>query len=179
VETLELVAGKNLYDSTSTTIIDQCATPLISLLGIAIPPTADSISTSLAAGSTDILAMIGDNSVTTKTFHFSNTGSTNLKITDVSLKNGKSFAITDIQPTNTLPFILTPGQSMSVTISMTTVTNRVYYDEVIITAENALISMDFQLQGLRKNGTQAGVRLSNAEQHVAIYPNPSQGEITV
>ncbi|MFI5263622.1 MAG: T9SS type A sorting domain-containing protein [Candidatus Kapaibacterium sp.] len=151
----------------------------LTLGGVAIPPTADSISTSLAAGSTDVLAMISNNSVTTQTFHFTNTGTTNLKITAVALKNGKSFAITNIQPTNTLPFILTPGQSMSVTIAMTTTTNGVYYDEVIITAENAIISMDFQLQGLRKDGTLSVNNSSSESQRLMIYPNPSHGGITV
>ena len=125
------------------TAFNYCNYYNFQLAGVAIPPTDPTKSTSLAAGSTDILAMISDNSVTTQTFHFKNTGSTNLKITAVDLKNKKSFAITDIQPTTTLPFTLTPGQSMSVTVAMTTVTNGVYYDEVIITAENAIISMDF------------------------------------
>jgi hypothetical protein len=157
-------------------LFGNCSAWLDTVIGIAIPPTADSISTALNAGSTDVLAMLGDNSVTTKTFHFTNTGSTNLKITAVSLKNGKSFAITDIQPTSTLPFVLSPGQSMSVTISMTTTSNGVYYDEVLITAENALISMEFQLQGLRMNGV-AGVRSSSATHPITLYPNPTQGMI--
>jgi hypothetical protein len=161
------------------TAFNYCNYYTLSLPGVAIPPTADSISTALAAGSTDVLAMIGDNSVNTKTFHFTNTGTTNLKITAVTLKNAKSFAITNIMPSNTLPFILTPGQAMSVTVAMTTTTNGVYYDEVTITAENAFISMDFQLQGLRKNGIVASVSGSSSEEHVSIYPNPSHGEITV
>ncbi len=156
-----------------------CSQGYLTLPGVAIPPTDPTTSTSLAAGSTDVLAMISDNSVTTQTFNFKNNGTTNLKITNVSLKNGKSFAITDIQPTNTLPFILTPGQSMSVTVAMTTVTNGVYYDEVIITAENGFISMDFPLQGLRKNGIQAAVKTISNDERFAIYPNPSHGEITV
>jgi archaellum component FlaG (FlaF/FlaG flagellin family) len=163
--------GKKYYWS-------ECDFPKLTLAGVAIPPTADSISTALAAGSTDILAMIGDNSETTKTFHFKNTGSTNLKITGVALKNGKSFSITGIVPTSTLPFTLAPGESMSVTVSMTTVTNGVYYDEVIITAEQGIISMDFQLQGLRTNGT-AGVSAPHPSQHFTLYPNPSHGTITV
>ena len=158
---------------------NEIAFPKFTLAGVAIPPTADSTSTALAAGSTDILAMISDNSVTTQTFHFKNTGTTNLKITAVDLKNKKSFAITDIQPSNTLPFTLTPGQSMSVTVAMTTVTNGVYYDEVIITAENAIISMDFPLQGLRKNGLAGVNNTSTASQSILLYPNPSQGTITV
>ncbi len=157
----------------------QCSGFNFTLPGVAIPPTADSIATALAAGSTDVLAMIGDNSVTTKTFHFTNTGTTNLKITAVSLKNGKSFAITDIQPTSTLPFTLTPGQSMSVTIAMTTVSNGVYYDEVTITAEQALISMNFQLQGLRKNVPLGVHNTSAITSHATLYPNPTTGSITI
>jgi hypothetical protein len=183
VGSLSLGAFSRRVDSSGLTHFEESCSyynvsPL-TLAGVAIPPTADSISTSLTAGSTDILAMISDNSVTTQTFHFSNTGTTNLKITDVSLKNGKSFAITNIQPTNTFPFVLTPGQSMSVTISMTTVTNGVYYDEVIITAENAIISINFALQGLHKDGVQADVHKLAADQHIALYPNPSHGMITV
>lgn len=147
--------------------------------GVAVPPTSPDSATSLAAGSTDVLAMISDNSVTTQTFHFKNNGATDLKITGVALKNGKSFGITDIQPTTTLPFTLASGASMSVTIAMTTVSNGVYYDEVIITAENAIISMEFPLQGLRKNGIQSGVASGKTEQHLGIYPNPSRGDITV
>lgn len=158
---------------------NYCDFPKFTLPGVAIPPTADSIATSLAAGSTDVLAMISDNSVTTKTFHFTNTGTTNLKITAVSLLNGKSFAITDIQPTSTLPFTLTPGQSMSVTIAMTTVSNGVYYDEVIITAEQALISMNFQLQGLRKNVPLGVNNTSATASHATLYPNPTTGSIMI
>jgi hypothetical protein len=171
-----------VYRSVGTfniTAFTYCNEITFTLPGISIPPTADSISTALAAGSTDVLAMVSDNSVTTQTFHFSNTGMTNLKITGVDLLNKKSFAITDIQPSNTLPFILTPGQSMSVTISMTTTNNGVYYDEVIITAEQGIISMDFQLQGLRKDGTLGVANTSMQLQHSTIYPNPSHGGITV
>ncbi|MDP4221513.1 MAG: T9SS type A sorting domain-containing protein, partial [Bacteroidota bacterium] len=157
----------------------NCSEPSFDLIGVAIPPTDPNTPTDLNAGTTDVLAMISDNTVTTQTFNFKNSGSTNLKITGVSLKNGKSFAITDIQPSNTLPFTLTPGQSMSVTLTMTTVTNGVYYDEVIITAEAGIISMNFELQGLRTNGT-AGVN-TNATglQNVSIYPNPSHGDVSV
>ena len=161
------------------TAFNYCNEVNFQLAGVSIPPTADSITTALAAGSTDVLAMIGDNSVTTKTFHFTNTGTTNLKITAVSLKNGKSFAITDIQPTSTLPFTLTPGQSMSVTIAMTTVSNGVYYDEVTITAEQALISMNFQLQGLRKNVPLGVHNTSAITSHATLYPNPTTGSITI
>ena len=170
---LEVDTGKLWYYRQS------CSYPNFILAGVAIPPTADSISTALAAGSTDILAMIGDNSVTTQTFHFSNTGTTNLKITGVSLLNNVSFAITNIAPSNTLPFTLTPGQSMAVTIAMTTVNNGVYYDEVIITAEQGIISMDFPLQGLRKNGVLGVNNTPVAGQHITLYPNPTHGYITV
>jgi hypothetical protein len=157
---------------------DQCTEFVYDLPGIAIPPTADTISTSLNAGSTDVLAMISDQYATTQTFHFKNTGTTNLKITGVSLKYGKSFAITDIKPTTTLPFTLAPGESMSVDLTLTSTANGVYYDEVIITAEAGIISMDFQLQGLRKNGTPAKVNdTKSTNEHIALYPNPSTGRI--
>jgi hypothetical protein len=68
---------------------------------------------------------------------------------------------------------------MTVTVSMTTVTNGVYYDEVIITAEQGFISMTFDLQGLRKNGVAAAVHNVPKGQHVTIYPNPTQGNISV
>ncbi len=168
-----------LDNSGHTQYWNNCEFIKLSLPGVAIPPTADSIATSLAAGSTDVLAMIGDNSVTTKTFHFTNTTSMNLKITGVSLKNGKSFSITDILPTTTLPFTLIPGQSMSVTVSMTTVANGVYYDEVVITAEQGLMSMTFQLQGLRKNGVLGVFTNLRTSQHVTIYPNPTIANITI
>jgi len=158
----------------------QCSSYNFTLAGVAIPPTDPNTPTDLTAGSTDVLAMISDNSVTSETFNFKNTGSTNLKITGVSLKNGKSFAITNIAPSNTLPFTLAPDASMAVTVSMTTVNNGVYYDEVIITAEQGFISMNFELQGLRKDGVPAAVHSTPvASQHISIYPNPTQGDIQV
>jgi hypothetical protein len=62
---------------------------------------------------------------------------------------------------------------------MTTTNNGVYYDEVIITAENAIISMDFQLQGLRKNGVLGVGNTVTLPQLGMIYPNPSHGSISI
>ncbi|HYM20066.1 MAG TPA: T9SS type A sorting domain-containing protein [Candidatus Kapabacteria bacterium] len=183
---LDLAFKMNYYDSGAYYQI--CNSTYNTLAGVAIPPTADSISTALNAGSTDVLAMISDNSVVTHTFFFKNTGTTKLKVTNVSLKNGKSFSITNITPTSTLPFTLSTGDGMSVTVTMSTSTNGVYYDEVIITAEAAttdgktdvqsVTTMNFALQGLRKNGAPARVGGSSTNEHVSIYPNPSHSTVT-
>jgi hypothetical protein len=148
------------------------------LAGTAIPPTASGIATPLFPDEKQILAFVGEMKPTVQTFHFTNNTSASLKIISVSMKNGTSFRINNVTPSNTFPFDLAAGANMTVDVEMFDVSQGVHYDELIIVVDKAADALHFELQGLQKEKP-SSVRTSvQNDVKLLICPNPTSGAAT-
>jgi hypothetical protein len=157
---------------------NSCTQTTLTFAGTAIEPTSSGTATPLFPDEKQILAFVGTMQPTVKTFHFINNTPSSLKIISVSMKNGTSFRINNVTPSNTFPFDLAAGANMTVDVEMFNVTQGVHYDELIIVVDKAADALHFELQGLQKQGA-ASVR-NSLEQAVelAVYPNPTSGTTT-
>jgi hypothetical protein len=155
-----------------------CTSWSSTFVGLAITPTADSIATQLFPDQTQILAFIGEMKPKVKTFYFVNNFPDTIRIVSISMKDGTSFRINTVTPSNTFPFDLLPGENITVDVEMFNIAKGVHYDELIIVVDKAADALHFELQGLQKEAP-ASVRngvIENVE--LSVYPNPTSGSTT-
>jgi hypothetical protein len=143
-------------------------------------PTADSISTPLFPNKEFDLGMTGTAPSFSQDFHFDNNTTGKIKIVNVSMLNpGAEFAITNISPSNTLPFTLDVGGKMTVTVTFTpSIANKVFFNQVIITTDQGLISQTFPIQGMRQSVAKVST-LVNGTASLTINPNPTKDRVTI
>ncbi len=152
------------------------------IIGLAITPTDPATATPLFPNDSEqlLLAMSGTGQSFSQKFYFYNNQTKNIKVTSVSLRDNTSgYSIGNITPTNSLPFTLAPGDSMSIAINLSTSSPDVLYNELIINTELGLQALQFHLQGLRTN-TNAAVRdTKHTPVNITVSPNPSSGDVHI
>jgi hypothetical protein len=157
-----------------------CGNSSLAFAGLAMLPTADSISTPLFPNKEFDLGMTGTAPSFSQDFHFDNNTTGKIKIVNVSMLNpGAEFAITNISPSNTLPFTLDVGGKMTVTVTFTpSIANKVFFNQVIITTDQGLISQTFPIQGMRQSVAKVST-LVNGTASLTINPNPTKDRVTI
>ncbi len=158
----------------------SCGEFLIDLSALAMLPTADSIATPLFPDKEYVLGMSSSAPSSSQDFHFVNNGLTNTKIVSVGLADpSPEFVVTNITPTNTLPFTLLPGEKMTVSVLFTpSQVGKVYFNQLVITTEQGIQSVSYPLQGLRT--TTSGVQeSSDTSVAMMLTPNPAKSVVTV
>jgi hypothetical protein len=158
-----------------------CNPKSVDIVGLAMDPTSDTTASPLFPDKDYFLGMSGTSPSFSKDFHFVNNGTSNVKIVAVALSDpSPEFAITGIQPTSTLPFTLAPGEKMTVTVLFTpSKPGKVFYNQLVITTENGLVSHSFPIEGLQLSSSGVKKAASGSAPVLNIYPNPSVGSITV
>lgn len=123
------------------------------------------------------LGVEGNGRVTSTTFYFTNNLSVDCTVNKVYLADGTFFTITSTIPTPT-PFVLHPGDNLTVVVTYTATDNLVHHDHLMIDANHNLQAQDFDLQGVQltaasvTNVLPAGVAIS-------VSPNPASNYLTV
>jgi hypothetical protein len=165
-------------DSTAT--IRDCGSSSLAFAGLAMVPTADSISTPLFPDKEYDLGMTGTSPSFSQDFHFDNNTSGKIKVTAVSLANSASeFSITNITPSNSLPFTLDVGDKMTVTVQFTpSALNQVFFNQLVITTENGLKSQTFPLQAMRQSTSKVSTFI-NGIASLNLNPNPVKDRMTI
>lgn len=171
---------KDRFSSKVSITSSQCATSSFSLAGLALQPTADSISTPLFPDKEYVLGMSSSAPSFSQDFHFVNNGLTNTKIVSVGLADpSPEFVVTNITPTNSLPFTLLPGEKMTVSVLFTpSQVGKVFFNQLLITTEQGIQSVSYPLQGIRTmtSGVQGS---SDSSVTVTLNPNPATTSVTV
>lgn len=159
---------------------DDCNIGTVDLTGIALQPTADSTSTPLFPDKEYVLGMSSSAPSFSQDFHFVNNRITNTKIVSVGLFDpSPEFVVTNITPTNTLPFTLLPGEKMTVSVLFTpSQVGKVFFNQLVITTEQGIQSISYPLQGLRT--TTSGVKeSSDISVSLMLSPNPATESVAV
>lgn len=174
---LPVVKDRFAVDARFTT---SCGEFSIDLSALALQPTADSIATPLFPDKEYILGMSASAPSFSQDFHFVNNGPSNVKIVSVSLLDpSPEFAITGIQPTNTLPFTLAPSEKMSVGVLFTpSQVGKVFFNQLVITTEQGLQSVSFPIQALRTT-TSSVKESSDPNVSISLVPNPATTSVTI
>jgi hypothetical protein len=171
---------KDRFSSRVVISSSQCSNDLFSLAGLALSPTADSIATPLFPDKEYMLGMSSSAPSFSQDFHFVNNGLTNTKIVSVGLADpSPEFVVTNITPTNTLPFTLLPGEKMTVSVLFTpSQVGKVFFNQLIITTEQGIQSVSYPLQGIRTT-TSSVQESSDPSVTVTLNPNPATTSVTV
>jgi hypothetical protein len=144
------------------------------IAALAMLPTADSIATPLLPETMYYLGMSGTAPSFSQDFHFTNNSSSNIKVVAVSLGTpAPEFAITNIQPTSSMPIILQPTDNLIVTVGFTpSKQNKIFYNTLVITTDVALQSTVFPLQALQLPSSGVGHIPAGTDLQLSISPNP-------
>lgn len=174
---LPVVKDRFAVDARFTT---SCGNFSIDLSALAMHPTADSIATPLFPDKEYVLGMSSSAPSFSQDFHFVNNGLTNTKIISVGLADpSPEFAVTNIAPTNTLPFTLLSGEKMTVSVLFTpSQVGKVFFNQLVITTEQGIQSVSYPLQGLRTT-TSSVHESSEPSVSVSLTPNPASASVTV
>jgi hypothetical protein len=159
---------------------NACGSSSLAFVGLAMTPTADSISTPLFPDKEYDLGMTGTSPSFSQDFYFQNNTSSKIKIVNVSLQNpGAEFNISNIAPSNSFPFTLDVGDKMTVTVTFTpSIANRVFFNQVIITTEQGLMSQTFPIQAMRQGVAKVSTQI-NPGASLQVNPNPSKDKVTI
>ena len=177
---------KSRYIATLQLSSSGCDLPSFTLPAITIEPTDPNNPQNLFPDQQEIIAMVGGSATITKTFFFVNNSGTKVKVTSVGLKSGKSFSIAALTP-GSVPFTLNNGDQMSVTLTLNTTSNDVYYDELVITTEQGVImsaqgtqTINIPIQGLRSNEADVPqYAVIPNDINISLVPNPALREVSV
>ncbi len=109
-------------------------------------------------------------------FYFTNNLTVDCTVNKIYLADGTYFTISSTNPTPT-PFVLHPGDNLTVVVTYTATDNAVHHDHLMIDANHNLQSQDFDLQGLNvaasvPNALPAGVAIN-------VSPNPASSYVLV
>jgi len=109
-------------------------------------------------------------------YYFRNNQASDITVESVTLASDRYYSIRAIEH-QALPFLLKPGEYFSVEFAVTTDTNGMYLDTLIVNTKNSLASNYFPLQAIRTGGVDvlSSVRIPNEESNYqfSIYPNPA------
>jgi hypothetical protein len=155
-----------------------CTIPSFTLPAVTLAPTDTTVAQQLFPNQTQTLAMLGGTQTITRTFYFTNNSGTKVKVDGVTLANTSSFSIVNISP-GAAPFTLNNGDRMSVTISLNTTSDQVYYDELIITTEQGAQSLHVPIQGLRSAAASVPIALVSSDVSLRVVPNPAMNDVTI
>ncbi len=156
----------------------SCTLPSFTLPAVTLAPTDTTVAQQLFPNQTQTLAMLGGTQTITRTFYFTNNSGTKVKVDAVTLANTSSFSIVNLSPGAT-PFTLNNGDKMSVTISLNTTSDQVYYDELIITTEQGVQSLHVPIQGLRSASASVPIAQISSDVSLRVVPNPAMNDVTV
>lgn len=173
------VAASLDYDGTPAGL--HCSSTPVDLAALAMLPTADSVASPLYPQITYYLGMSGTSPSFSQDFHFVNNGSTNVKIVSVGLARPSSeFAITNILPGSTLPLTLTPGQTLTVTVSFTAgALNKLFYNALMIVTDKGVQAVTYPLQGLRQSTSGVTEGEASDGMQIQLRPNPASRAVRV
>jgi hypothetical protein len=113
-------------------------------------------------------------------YYFRNNQASDVTVESVDLASGRYYSIRAIEH-QALPFVLKPGEYFSVEFAVTTDTNGMYLDTLIVNTKNSLTSNYFPLQAIRTGGIDvlSSVRIPDEESYYqfSIYPNPASSVV--
>lgn len=109
-------------------------------------------------------------------FYFTNNLTVDCTVNKIYLADGTYFIISSTTPTPT-PFVLHPGDNLTVVVTYTATDNLVHHDHLMIDANHNLQAQDFDLQGLNvaasvPNALPSGVAIN-------VSPNPASSYVLV
>ncbi|MDP4220748.1 MAG: choice-of-anchor D domain-containing protein, partial [Bacteroidota bacterium] len=112
----------------------------------------------------------------TTTFYFTNNLQVDATVNSVKLANGTYFSIQSMTP-SPAPFVLHPGDNLTVVIVYTATDNLVHHDTLLIDANHNLMATAFDLQGVQlaagvPNALPSGVAIN-------VSPNPASSYVNV
>lgn len=111
------------------------------------------------------------------TLLFYNNLDVDLTVKEVYMKGGEYFKVTETSPAAT-PFVLKPGEEMTVTISYESTDKLIHKDALVIVADKSLDVIEIALEG--GDFTALAVKpILPAGVAVFISPNPSQSDVKV
>ncbi|MFI5263727.1 MAG: T9SS type A sorting domain-containing protein, partial [Candidatus Kapaibacterium sp.] len=122
------------------------------------------------------LGLEGNGATVSTTFYFSNNLNVDCTVNKVYLASGIYFKISSTNPSPT-PFVLHPGDNLSVVVTYTATDNHVHHDSLMIDANHNLKAQGFELQGVQvaakvPNALPSGVAIN-------VSPNPASTYLTV
>lgn len=119
----------------------------------------------------EVLPMKSEQNTSSKIFRFVNNGQTNVKVSGLSLRDGKHFSITSPKQSD-LPITVNVGDHLDVELTFDANSNGFYTDSLIIVTDKALTSIPYHIQAVRTGV--ASVKSSSSDPvSITIVPNPA------
>jgi hypothetical protein len=123
------------------------------------------------------LGLEGNGATVTTTFYFTNNLNVDCTVNRIYLAEGKFFTISSYNPAPT-PFVLHPGDKLTVVITYTSTDHFVHHDALIIDANHQLQSQSFDLQGVLTPSSSVS-NILPADVAISVSPNPASSYLTV
>ncbi len=157
----------------------QCPSTTGVLVGYVVHSntTTDSVVRPLFPNEKRTLGIEGNGNRTSTSFYFTNNLAVDATVNKVYLADGTYFTISSTNPTPT-PFVLHPGDNLTVVVTYTATDKAVHHDQLMIDADHQLQSTSFDLQGVQTvvnsvaNSLPTGVAIN-------MSPNPASSYVTV
>jgi hypothetical protein len=156
----------------------NCDSAYAYLIGYAVHSvnTVDTVVRPLFPNESRTLGLEGNGSTVSTTFYFTNNYISDCTVNKIWLTDTKYFSITSTNPSPT-PFVLHPGDNLTVVVAYSATDNHVHYDSLMIDANHNLQAQSFQLQAVQitagvPNALPSGVAIN-------VSPNPASAYVSV
>jgi hypothetical protein len=123
------------------------------------------------------LAIEGTASRVTWTFTFTNNLGVDATVKNVTVDDNTNFSIASTTP-SPMPFVLHPGDNMTVVVNFNSTDNLVHHAHLLIDADHQLQSTSFDLQGLNNSAAKVSGNLP-ANVEINVSPNPASSFVTL
>lgn len=123
------------------------------------------------------LGMESNGKMAEKSFYFVNNLDVDATVNKIYLAEGTYFTITSTNPTPT-PFVLHPGDKLTVIVKYSATDNLVHYDKLMIEADHQLVSTEFDLQAVQLVAASVA-NILPVGVAVSVSPNPASNFIKV
>ena len=139
--------------------------------------TVDTVVRPLFPNEKRTLGVEGNGATVSTTFYFTNNLTVDCTVNKIYLANGTYFKISSTNPTPT-PFVLHPGDNLTVIITYTATDKIVHHDSLMIDANHNLLAQGFELQGVQLGAASVNASLPEGVA-INVSPNPASSFLTV
>jgi hypothetical protein len=138
--------------------------------------TVDSVVRPLFPTDSRTLGLEGNGATVSTTFYFTNNLQVDCTVNKIWLASGQFFKISSTNPSPT-PFVLHPGDNLTVIITYTATDHYVHHDSLMIDANHNLQAQSFELQGVQLAASVSATL--PADVAINVSPNPASSYVTV
>ena len=159
----------------------QCTSVSVLLIGnIAKPGGGSGIDTNLRPlfpTEARTLALTGTGQATSEKFIFTNNLNFVVTVNKIYMKDGTFFRISSTDP-SPVPFTLSPDQTMTITISDSSLNSNVHTDSLMIETSHNLLTTAFQVQSVQAAPSKVSNELPS-DVTISVLPNPAVNYVIV